>query len=412
MSPKSLLLASLVGAALATPAAGEPLTFERALARAQSAAPNLQAATLQVQAARSAAAAAGALPDPRLTLGVDNFPVSGPNAGRFGEEEMTMATVGLMQEFPNRARKRAEAAIARAEVGIAQVGVVTAQREARQRTALAWVDLYFAEHRLAALDEVLGALGPIWSTAPSALTSGESRPAMALAPVRMRAELQDMRSELVAARGKARAELARWTGDPSPSAEGRPPEPSIDEAALRSGLDQLPAIQSYSAASDRARAAVDLAKSEKRPDWAVEVSYGRRDPMFGDMVSAGVSVRLPIFAGRRQEPVIVARTAESARIVAERENARREVSAAFEGDLADHLMHHDQWLRARDEVLPAARQQADLETASYAAGRAGLSEVLDALTALAQARLTALEREAAVVRDAIRINFTYGSAGQ
>ena len=61
-------------------------------------------------------------------------------AGRFGEDEMTMATVGLMQEFPNRARRRAEAAIARAEVGIAQVGVVTAQREAAIKDAIKWAD--------------------------------------------------------------------------------------------------------------------------------------------------------------------------------------------------------------------------------------------------------------------------------
>ena len=83
--------------------------------------------------------------------------------------------------------------------------------------------------------------------------------------------------------------------------------------------------------------------------------------------------------------------------------------AGLEADLADHLMHHEQWMRTHDVVLPAARQQADLETASYGAGRAGLSDVLQAFTDLVEARLTTLEREAAVARDAVRITLTYGA---
>ena len=132
--------------------------------------------------------------------------------------------------------------------------------------------------------------------------------------------------------------------------------------------------------------------------------------MFGDMVSAGVTVRLPLFPGRRQDPLIAARTADAARVGADRETARRQLAAALEADLADHVMHHEQWMRAQTVVLPAARQQADLETASYGAGRAGLAEVLQAFTDLADARLTLLEREAAVARDAVRISLTYGDA--
>ncbi len=154
---------------------------------------------------------------------------------------------------------------------------------------------------------------------------------------------------------------------------------------------------------------MDLAKSETRPDFGLEAGYGRRDPMFGDMISAGVTVRLPLYANRRQGPVIGARQADAARIDVEREVARRGLIAAFEADLADHVMHHDQWLRARDVLAPAARQQADLETASYAAGRASLPDVLQAFTEVAQTRLTVLEREAAVARDAVRITLTYGA---
>jgi len=48
-------------------------------------------------------------------------------------------------------------------------------------------------------------------------------------------------------------------------------------------------------------------------------------------------------------------------------------------------------------------------TASYAAGTADLSDVLDAFTSLADARLDVLDREAEVARQAVQITLTYGS---
>ena len=84
----------------------------------------------------------------------------------------------------------------------------------------------------------------------------------------------------------------------------------------------------------------------------------------------------------------------------------------MESDLADHRMHHEQWARARDVLLPAAIDRSSLETASYGAGRAGLAEVIEAFTGLADARLEALDREALVVRETVRIALTYGEDAQ
>lgn len=408
MSPNQWL-PILFGALVATSANAEPLTFSHALDRAAANAPSLQARKLQVDAARAERRSAGVLPDPRLTAGIDNFPVSGPMAGRFGADEMTMARVGVMQDVPNGAQRRAERLRASAEVGVAQARVEMDTRTVRVAAALAWIDLHYAERRLSALDDVMKALRPLWEAQPSGVTSGALRPAAALAPVRLRADLEDKRSELVAAVARARAELTRWTDDPSPSVVGAAPAPRIEAAILRAGLDRHPNLLAYRSAADRAGAEVDLARAAKRPDWGWEVSYGRRDPMFGDMVSAGVTVRLPLFPGRRQDPIIVARRADALRVGAEREDAHRMLATALEADLADHVMHHERWIRARDTLLPTAQSQADLETASYAAGTAGLSEVLEAFTLFADARLTALDREAVVARDAVRIVLTYGS---
>lgn len=402
------LAALLVLGLSAAPARADPRTFDDTLARAASDAPRLRARALGVDAARAAAPAAGRLPDPRLSVGLDGYPVNGPFAGQF-DEDFTMLRIGVEQEVPSRARRRAERDIAEAAIGVAGAEESVARREVRVAAGLAWIDLFYAERRFAALDELLATLQPLWDAAPAGVAAGAYRPANALGPVQLKADLDDRRSSLAADIEKARAELARWTGDADPETVGPPPQDDLDLVALRSGIAQLPTVRAYGAAARRAEAEVDLARAGRRPDWSFQASYARRDERFGDLFSVGASVRLPIFPGRRQDPVIAARAADALRVSAEREDAERVLTASLRSALAEYVTAHDQWIRSRDVVLPSVLQRSDLETASYAAGRAGIVEVLEAFTAVANARLEALDREAAVKRQVVEITLTYGN---
>jgi outer membrane protein, heavy metal efflux system len=404
-----LLAASTLCAGAATAA---PLTYDAALKLAGQTAPSLQAKALDVRAARSSAIAAGRLPDPKLEFGVEGFPVSGPLAGHPERDDFSDVRVGLMQEVPNGAKRRSARERATADIGAAEVGTIAASREVRLKTALAWIDLYYAERRLTALGEIDQALAPLRATAPSQLASGAQRPAQTLEPEQLAAALGDRHAALVAAVAGARAELTRWTGDPAPEVAGRPPGYAVDPAALRTGLDQLPALTAYDAMGRQADADVDLAKADKRSDWGFELAWQHRDPRFGDMVMLQATVSLPLFASSRQDPIIDARVETASRVRLEREAARRELRAALDASLADHAMHHDRLHRALETLVPLAERRADLETASYGAGTASLSDALQASLALAEARIDAIDREADVARDGARIVLTYGSDSQ
>jgi outer membrane protein TolC len=396
---------------LAGAAQAAPLTFDAAVKLAQSA-PSLQAKDAEVTAARSSAIAAGRLPDPRLAVGLGNFPISGPPAGRFGGDSMTMATIGVTQDMPSGAKRSAARSRAAADIQAAQTGQDAEARNVRLNAALAWIDLYYAQRRLAALADIDKAIAPLRASAPSQLAAGASRPSQALEPEQLAAALGDRRADLVAALAKARAELVRWTGDAEADVEGGPPDYAIDAVALRAGLDDLPAIRAYEAMGRQADADVALAKAGKRPDWSWDLTYQRRDPMYGDMVSIGATIGLPLFGRTRQDPVIAARASAATRVGYERQAARRALAASLDADLADHTMHHDRLTRARTTLEPLAARRAKLETASYAAGNANLSDVLGALLALAEARIDILDREADVQRDGVRIVLTYGSDAQ
>lgn len=405
-----LLAPALLVAGLALPSAAlaDPLTYAEALTRAAANAPSLKARAASADAARSSAIAADRLPDPTLDLGFQNFPVTGPNAGSFTRDDFTTATIGFSQQFPNLAKRHARAERARADIGVAEAGELVEGRTVRLETALAWIDLHYGERRLAQLDLLNASLDDLQKTVTARLTSGSARPSQALEPEQLRAAVVDRRAEMIAVIAQARARLARYTGDPNPEVSGDPPMLDVAGDRLRAAVDGLPALRALDASVGAAEADVRLARADKRPDWRVGVTYGRRDPQFGDMASVGVSIDLPLFAGRRQNPRIDASASEAQRARFEREAGERALLAALDADLADHVMHHERWRNARDTLVPLARRRADLDRGSYAAGKLDLGGALVSTLALAEAEVETLNREAEVARDAVRITITYG----
>jgi cobalt-zinc-cadmium efflux system outer membrane protein len=404
---RTFLLASLL-AALPTAAAADPLTFDEALAAATAQAPSLKARGFDVEARRSSATAAGQLPDPRLGVGLDNYPISGPPAFSFDRDEMTMARLGISQDVPNLAKRHARSGKADADIGVAEADAEAELRRVRVATALAWIDLAYAKRRLGALDEALAELAQYVSPAASSVTSGTARPAQTLEIRQAIAVLEDRRSEVAAEVARARAILSRWTGDPRPDSEGAIPGFAIDPDALRAAIDRHPDLAAAIARVHAAEADVTLARAEKRPDWGFELAYQKRGNGYGDMVSLGATMSLPLFAKKRQDPKIAASVAAEGAVLAQREDVRRALLADLDAGLADHIMHHEQWMRAQGTLLPLARQRVDLETVSYSAGRATLLDLIQAQAMFADAALQTLDREATVARDAARLVLTYG----
>ena len=402
----------LAGVVLPSAALAGPLTFDDALAKAQASAPSVKAKVLGADATRSARIAAGSLPDPKLSLGIDSFPISGPLAFEPQRDNFTWAKIGVSQDIPNLAKRRAQRGRADADIAVADAGTLVEVRVVEVQTAIAWINLAYAERRLAALDDVLSRLGRFVRTSPSAVASGSARPAQTLAGRAALARLQDRRDELVSAVAGATANLTRWTGEPDPEIAGAIPDMTVDPARLRASLGRHPSLALLAAQVGRADADLRLAQADRRPDFGVDLSYQRRDPRFGDYVSAGVTIGLPLFKKRRQDPLIAARAADAGGARADADAALRALTADLEAGLADHVMHHDQWMRARDVLQPLAQERVTLETASYAAGRASLIDLVDAHSALADAILETLDREATVAADGVRLNLLFGSATQ
>ena len=391
-------------------AQAQSVGYEEALAAVRGEQPVLEAGALRVQSRREAAEAADELPDPRVRAGIMNLPVTGPAAFDPDRQPPTQIAIGIEQEIPNLARRRARFGVASSEVRLAEARLGMAERILLADAGTAWVRLHYAQARLHLAQGALDELRAFVPVANSAVASGSARPAESLAIRRELLGIEDAITAIEAERDAAQAQISRYVPLADPVALGAAPSAVLDQERLRFELESNPEILLADAERGRAEAGVALARAEKRPDFGVSATYGRRNPDFGDAVSIMGSITLPIFTDRRQNPRIAAAESEAAAASAEREDRRRALVAGFEADLATWRSTVRQWERARDELLPLARDRADLETASFAAGRADLVDVIAAKSALALLELEILEREQAAVEAAVRLRLTYGES--
>jgi outer membrane protein, heavy metal efflux system len=405
---RCVLLICLLGTAARVEA--EPLSFDAALELATRSSPDIAVQTAGVEAAQSASVAAGRLPDPKLTVGIENLPVTGEEKGSLTRDFMTMRKVGLMQEVPNSRKREARTAAAQASTARAQaerrVSILTVRRD----TALAWLDRYYLERRGALFDE-LDRENQLFAQAVQAqFAGGRGMPADVIVPKQEAAEIADRRDELASEIAKSKATLKRWTGAAADEPlAGDPPALPIDAEHLRGHIHEHPELAVFVPMTQMAQAEVHEAEATKRPDWGVELAYGRRGAAFSDMVSLQFTLDLPLFTKTRQDPKIAAKRQELTRVEAQREAMLRDHTQELDAELAEYEVTTRQLARLREVHLSLAQQKVDYQFASYRAGKADLTAVLNARRELIDTRLREIEVEGKRTATVAKLYFFYGA---
>jgi outer membrane protein TolC len=121
--------------------------------------------------------------------------------------------------------------------------------------------------------------------------------------------------------------------------------------------------------------------------------YGRRDADFGDMMSFGLKFSLPLFQSTRQSPTIDAKRSDISRAGAERESLLREHRAMLEARLAEHASLSERLMRARDVVLPLAKQREAVAAAAHQVGTLPLADLIASRVQAKEAELNRLDLE-------------------
>lgn len=382
-----------------------PIGFEQALQLAEQRSAALAARQATADGAQQARTAAGQLPDPKLAVGVENFPVSGPDRFSWNRESMTMRRVGVMQDVPNAAKRAAQREAAGAKAERERSMLETERLAVRREAALAWLSLHFAEKKLAAFGALELQNRLLQDTLAARVTSGAASPSEALMARQDALDLADRRDELLAGVEQARALLKRWTGDqPDLSADGEAPDLQPDLSRLLGDLDRHVDLRAFTPMLAMAQADVDEARAMRQGDWGWEVAYANRARAFGDMVSFQLTFELPVSKATRQEPVIASRQKEVERLQAERDDALRRVRADVDAQVVELQRLERALQRQQGQTLPLAQERAQVTLASYQTGRADLGAVLAARKNAIEAQLRALDLQSQVFAQRARLS--------
>lgn len=397
--------------------------FERAgdsvldslVATAQAYSPLIRAARARVQAARQRAIAAAVPPDPMLMAGVQNQPLGrDPTAmAGGGPDPMTMRMIGLSQSIPYPGKLALRRRVAEREAEAGDAAVETARRLVARDVKQAWYELAFIDQARLIVDrnrEVLASVIRLTDARYGLGTSGQTEV--------LKARLDGTRlaqtaSDLAEQRNATMARLTALVGESLDTAALRPTIPAritrtvipsapadirftsnvLGARAAGSPLPPLAALQETALANSpelreheamiRAQTArVALARKERLPDVDVSVQYGQRGGGLPDMVSAGVSIPLPIFARRKQGALAADASAQLDALHAEHQASADALRAQVASLVSDIERSRTQLALYAKALVPQGRATLTSAISSYQVGKGDLRDVLEVQASL------------------------------
>src|SRR5688572_26969265 len=400
--------------AWAAPARAQLLTLEEALRLGETQSPRLAAQRSAITASSEQLVRARELPDPKLRLGIENMPVSGPDAFRYDRDSMTMRAIGVMQEFPNSAKREARHLRAERQRDVETVGLEAQRTNLARDIATAWLDVHYAQRSREVLERLVRQFQLQVDTLAAGIARGRQGTADAFMARGALEQTNDRVIEQDRLIARARIALAALIGDDAKRPLADAPETTAfahPREHLVTRLDQHPELRMQEQREALARAEVDVARSSAKSDWALEVGYGHRAPAFDNMLTVMLSFELPWQTGRRQDRDIAARLAEVDQARAARENARRMHEADVRGWLADFDTAARRIERFERTLLPLARERSQAALAAYQGARGELGSVLEAERALTETELALNQMLAERARAWANLNYLYPQAG-
>ena len=386
--PWSVAMALLVagpGDSAAQAPALDTLRLAEALRIAREDNPALGAARSSALVAGERVSQAGALPDPRLTLGLANRPLTG-----FGTAEpMTMNRLEVTQSLPwpgklGFSRERA--------AHLARAGTLDADEAGLQLArgvTETYYELAFVDRGLLIMERTRDLLRDFFQVSRSRYATGAGLQQDVLqaqvAVARMTEDITVAEQQRVALAARLNALLGREATAPVGALALPAPGGALPPAGelLATAVRERPALAAAAERVNAAQAGYRAARRALYPDFMVTVGYGQR-PQFDDMVSVMVGISVPLWAGSRQLPL------------------RREMAAMQEGEEAmARNLHNEtfaQLTEARAEAERARTLHALYETAIIPQARAAVESALSAYRVGQVDFMTLIENEMTVNR--------------
>jgi cobalt-zinc-cadmium efflux system outer membrane protein len=365
-----------------------PLTLGDATRAAMADNPELKQAASAVRVAERGADVAGALPEPVLSYQAWQQPLAQP----LDPTATGMHMFGVRQALPFPGQRGLASAAAGHDAEAAREELRGRRLAVQAQVAHAYVAWWRMGQELQVHQEHMTLAERTLAAVHARYAAGGGRQADVL---RAETDLHRLHADIASIQegiSGARALLAAAMGAPPEAALGEPEPPDV---TLPEAGHTRPETAAAEARAARAETAARLADRARRaPDLMVGFDY-MLAPGMPDSYSLMLQMSVPWFSSRR--------SAEAARAAAEAEESRAAAAAAENAARYERI---EAGARARaakaqlavleEDVVPRADRTLQAMRAGYAAGDTDLAPLIDAESALLDARLSVVRQRAAL----------------
>lgn len=392
-------------------------TLDSFIARALAVSPMLHAAMARIDAARARVGPASTLPDPMLMLGIINQPLStmavastrsGAMIAAPGPEPMTMRMIGVSQKIPYPGKLALQKRSVEHDVEASQAALDAAKRQLVRDTKVAFYEIAFIDQARTIVERNRDVLSGLIAVSQSRYSVGaagqqdvlkarveatrlaETAAGLSEQRVAMVAQLNallDQPSEtpvplLMMPEAIARAavltssDAIRFSSNVLGARAADSPLRSLAELQ-DAALTGSPEIREHQATLAAQAARVDLARKAHLPDVDLSLQYGQRSGGLPDMISATVSLPIPIFRRQKQDQQVAEATAELAALEGEHHRMVNAIRSEVARLVSEIERERTQLALAVKAILPQGRAALAASTANYQVGKVEFLTVLD-----------------------------------
>ena len=341
--------------------------------------PSLHKAAAQVRMDQEKVPQARALPDPTLSLGMQN---DGFNRIQVGRMETSFYSVAFTQPFPWPGKRGLRQDVAALGVKVSETAETRARLGLEADVRRGYAALLLVRGQLALLKDQALFLDQAERLARTRYEVGQGSQADLLRAQLEKTRLEQARFGLEAEERAAVADLNRLrlhdSADPIPTTAAladlpEPPRLTPEEVEARS-----PEMAAAQLGVEQTRRLVDLAKLDRRPDFAITAGImprGSFDPMW----QVGLSLSLPIYGRSKQQRALAEHEhhlhAQNADVMA--------VRSLLDQRTAERLAQIEALEKAKalyeQGLLVQSEASFRATLAQYEAGRTGFLAALEAL---------------------------------
>ncbi len=364
--------------------ASESLTplIEEGLANNQS----LKSLQYQVNALIEQIPAAGALPDPRLGIGMLNLPT---DTFDLDQEPMTQKQIFIAQKIPWAGKRALRSEEAQWSARQKEAMLDARRLDLSKEIAAAWYDLGFIAKSRQINDRMIELLDRIYNAAENRYVSGKG---LQQNIFQAQVELSKLYNEQISLKARNRtledrinALLNRKRFQPVVYSDTLPaPDMKFSPTDLESmAMRHNPELNIRKHEISQSKTRIHLAEKDFWPDVDIMAAYGQRDENragqdWADFFSTTVSISLPVWQNRKQDRQLAAAA------------AMRQAAEQSYGNLAESIAHQldslateieslqDNYFLYRQTLLPQAENWSRSAMDAYEVGEVEFDTMINA----------------------------------